>query len=65
MEVLQHLAAGFGVALTPVEQECVYTDYIKREDKVAACLQSNVDAVLPLGFEYQVTCDKLRAPCDV
>ena len=52
-----HVTCDVQFLMTAVEQECVYTDYIKREDKVAACLQSNVDAVLPLGFEYQVTCD--------
>jgi tRNA U34 5-carboxymethylaminomethyl modifying enzyme MnmG/GidA len=35
----------------------MYTNYIKREDKDAACLHSNIDAALPEGFEYQVLCD--------
>jgi tRNA U34 5-carboxymethylaminomethyl modifying enzyme MnmG/GidA len=43
--------------LATVENECVYTNYVKREDKEAAGLLRNMDAVLPKDFEYQVTCD--------
>jgi tRNA U34 5-carboxymethylaminomethyl modifying enzyme MnmG/GidA len=43
--------------LATVENECVYENYIKREDKDAVQVHRNMEAALPEGFEYQVTCD--------
>ena len=40
-----------------VENDCVYANYVTREDKDAASVLKNMDATLSEDLEYQVTCD--------
>lgn len=61
MTAIQAAAESCGAAdealLATVENECVYENYIKREDKDAVQVHRNMEAALPEGFEYQVMCD--------
>ena len=61
MTLIQAAAESCGAAdealLATVENECVYENYIKREDKDAVQVHRNMEAALPEGFEYQVMCD--------
>ncbi len=61
LTAVQAAAESCGAAdkalLVSLENECVYENYIKREDKDAVQVHRNMEAALPDGFEYQVTCD--------
>ncbi len=42
--------------IATVENDCVYANYVTREDKDAASVLRNMDATLSEDLEYQVTC---------
>ncbi len=52
----QSCSSSVDTMIATVENDCVYANYVTREDKDAASVLRNMDATLSEDLEYQVTC---------